>query len=867
MTDFDRAALFGKLNTTGYQAIEAATVACRTRGHREVGLAHWFDQLLRLSDSDLHRIVRHAGMDHGQLAHDLNRALEGMPAGASSVSDLSADLEEMTAQAWMHASLGHGETRIRTGHLVAAAVGSHGLRRALGRISAEFCKVTSQWLSDEWSRVLAGSPESSHAAAGTTASGPAVLTGHAALQRYTVDLTALARKGDVDPVVGRDKEIRQIVDVLMRRRQNNPLLVGEAGVGKTAVAEGLALRIVQGDVPPSLRDVELRSLDLGLLQAGAGAKGEFEERLRQVMDEVQASERPVVLFIDEVHTLVGAGGTAGTGDAANLLKPALARGSLRTVGATTWSEYKRYIEKDPALTRRFQPVKIDEPDEETAVHMLRAMAGAMERHHGVQVLDEAIRAAVKLSHRYVPARQLPDKAVSLLDTACARVAISQHAVPAAIGDLRHGLSAMEDERNIVARDVGMGLERADRLVRIDQGIHVNEQVLAGREQAWLDELQVVGSLLDAGERVRGRNDEASRDAFELSRHRLASLQGEQAMVHPWVDDMVVGSVVSDWTGIPLGRMLRSEMETVLDLPAALERRVIGQPHALETIARRMRTSRAGLDDPARPVGVFLLAGMSGTGKTETALALAEALYGGEQNLVTLNMSEFQEPHSVSTIKGAPPGYVGYGEGGVLTEAVRRRPHAVILLDEIEKAHPDVHELFYQVFDRGYMEDGEGRSVDFRNTLILLTTNVGTSRVSSLCREDEAWPSAEMLAESIREPLREVFSAAFLGRMVVIPYLPLPISALERIVRMQLERIRQRVADRYGASMTCTEEAVGAIVDRCRQGESGARAIMGVLTHGVLPDISRRFIEAVMEARTVTRLTMDAVGDQFTYELH
>ncbi|UPG84776.1 type VI secretion system ATPase TssH [Luteibacter aegosomatis] len=870
MSDFDRAALFGKLHPIAYAAIEAATVACRLRGQRQVELVHWVDQLLRQPDSDLHRIVRHAGLDEARLAHDVTAALERLPGGATAVSDLSADVEEAAERAWNHASLARGEGTIRSGHLMMVLLRSRRLRHVLERMSGEFARLRADRLSEDWTVVTAGSPEespSSHDGTARAGRAPAALGGQAALERFTTDLTASARDGDLDRVVGRDDEIRQLIDVLMRRRQNNPMLVGEAGVGKTAVVEGLARRIVDGDVPPALADVCLRSLDIGLLQAGASAKGEFESRLRQVIDEVQASVRPVILFIDEVHTLVGAGGAAGTGDAANLLKPMLARGSLRTIGATTWSEYKRYIEKDPALVRRFQAVQVAEPDEERAIRMLRAVADAMETHHGVQVLDTAIRAAVKLSHRYVPTRQLPDKAVSLLDTACARVAVSRHAMPAEVIDLRQRIDGLAAERDRVAKEQAMGMDRERRLDDLGESIARLRETLAAVEERWREEEDLVRRLLvDRGRLLAGEDEvDETMTAFRSANDRLACLQGEHPLVLPWVDDLAIGAVVADWTGIPLGRMLRSEADTVLGLADVLERRVIGQAHAMDAIARRVRTSRAGLDDPSRPVGVFLLAGTSGVGKTETALALAEALYGGEQNLITLNMSEFQESHSVATIKGAPPGYVGYGEGGVLTEAVRRRPHAVVLLDEIEKAHPDVHELFYQVFDKGTMEDGEGRAIDFRNTLILLTTNVGTERIEALCRPGMR-PSPGELVAGIAEPLGAVFPKAFLGRVTVVPYLPLRDEAMEKIVALQLERVRVRVAERYGATFGCTPSAREAIVRRCAGNDAGGRAIHALLTHTMLPDISRRCLEAALEGARVEGIVVDLGMHGFVYDV-
>jgi type VI secretion system protein VasG len=902
VTDISRAALFGKLNAVAYKAIEAATVACRLRGHREVELVHWLQQILQLGDSDLHRLVRHAGIDPSRLARDLNDALERLPAGASSVSDLSADIEEAVERAWVYATLSFGEAQVRTGYLVAGIVRTRRLRHVLTEISKEFAKIRVEGLVEELPGMIAGSPEARLAASdgsrmgnATGADGdapaPAQMGKREGLQRYTVDLTAQAREGKIDPVVGRDDEIRQVVDILMRRRQNNPMLVGEAGVGKTAVVEGFAQRIVAGDVPPALGEVELRVLDVGLLQAGASMKGEFESRLRQVIDEVQASVKPVILFIDEAHTLVGAGGAAGTGDAANLLKPALARGTLRTIGATTWAEYKKHIEKDPALTRRFQTVQVGEPDEARAVLMLRTVAGVMEKHHGVQVLDEAIEAAVKLSHRYIPARQLPDKGVSLLDTACARVAVSHHAVPARVADTRRRIEALELEHDIIRRERAVGIDTGDREASVDAALAVEVQQLAELEEAWTQESRLVTSILELRGRLRGAaapvegtgtplenaaQGEATtgltaeeRDALltELRglQAALAERQGETPLILPAVDQQAVAAVVADWTGIPVGRMVRSELETVMNLASLMGQRVIGQDHAMEMIARRVQTSRAGLDNPNKPIGVFLLAGTSGVGKTETALALAETLYGGEHNLITINMSEFQEAHTVSTLKGAPPGYVGYGEGGVLTEAVRRRPYSVVLLDEVEKAHPDVHEIFFQVFDKGVMEDGEGRSIDFRNTLIILTTNAGTDVIAGLCQRATVAPDPETMANALRAPLLDVFPPALLGRLVAVPYYPLSATMLGSIVRLQLGRIKQRVQARYRVPFEFSDEVVRLVVERCTESESGGRMIDAILTNTMLPDVSREFLLRGIGGEGIAHVRVDVRGGEFRYD--
>ncbi|MEX3899874.1 type VI secretion system ATPase TssH [Paraburkholderia sp. BR10954] len=885
MADISRGALFGKLNALAYRGIESATVFCRLRGNPYVELVHWIHQILQLQDSDLHRIVGHFGLDASHLARDVTAALDRLPRGSTSISDLSAEVEEAVERGWVFATLLFGESQVRTGYLIVGLLRTRHLRRALLEVSGEFAALRVESLVDDFARIVEGSPENGqHATDGFQASAdipaesgaaiaPAQLGKQQALRQFTVDLTAQARDGKIDPVVGRDGEIRQLVDVLMRRRQNNPMLVGEAGVGKTAVIEGFALRIAHGDVPPPLQNVQVRTLDIGLLQAGASMKGEFENRLRQVIDEVQSSPKPIILFIDEAHTLVGAGGATGTGDGANLLKPALARGNLRTIGATTWAEYRKHIEKDPALTRRFQPVQVDEPSEAKAILMLRGTASVMEQHHRVQILDEALEAAVKLSHRYIPARQLPDKAVSLLDTACARVAISQHAVPAEIDDARKRIEALQIEQGIIAREKCIGIEVQARESQASTALDTERQRLLELEAALSDEKLLVQQILALRSLLRSEaapptlDDHTRAEALaELKQlqSQLTGRQGENPLILPNVDYQAVASVVADWTGIPVGRMVRSELQTVMNLARLMGERVIGQDHAMEMIAKRIQTSRAGLDNPDRPVGVFLLAGTSGVGKTETALALAEALYGGEHNLITINMSEFQEAHTVSTLKGAPPGYVGYGEGGVLTEAVRRKPYSVVLLDEVEKAHPDVHEIFFQVFDKGVMDDGEGRSINFRNTLILLTTNVGTDLIARLCSDPERTPDAGALAKALREPLLDVFPPALLGRLVPVPYFPLSPVMLAKIVKLQLEHIKRRVEDRYNVPFAYDDAVVQLVVSRCTESESGGRMIDAILTNTMLPAISHEFLDRMIRGEAVARVDVGVADGEFAY---
>lgn len=928
---FKRKELVGKLNPVGVRAFKAAADTAKLRGNPYVELVHFIEQLVLSDRSDVQMIVADAGLDASRLTADMTRAVDKLPYGATSIEEFSDHIFHAIQEAWNLATLEFGVEEVRSAHILLACLKTPVLEGLLSKISSEFDKIDADAVIARFADVVEGSLEAGAAIAVPTAETPKRAPGgDSALAKYATDLTQRARDGKIDPVVGRDPEIRQIVDILMRRRQNNPILTGEAGVGKTAVVEGFALRIAQGDVPPTLQDVSVRMLDVGLMQAGASVKGEFEKRLKAVIDEVQSSETPVILFIDEAHTLIGAGGAAGTGDAANLLKPALARGELRTIAATTWAEYKQHIEKDPALTRRFQVVKIDEPSEAVAVLMLRGVAGVLEQHHKVQILDEAIEAAVGLSHRYIPARQLPDKAVSLLDTACARVAISQHATPAEVEDIMRRRQALEVEHGIIGREAAIGIEVAERQARVDTGLAETEVTLAAAQQRWDREKALVAEILELRARLRGEGvpldavetpeanaGTAGADAAEtappktatpqtetqktetpktktaktktakadvetpaanapppepgadLARLRelmaeLAEAQGETPLILPSVDRNAIAAVVQDWTGIPTGRMLSSQTEKALRLAATLSERVVGQDHAMEMIAKRVQTSRAGLGAPEKPVGVFLLCGPSGVGKTETALALAETLYGGEQNLISINMSEFQEAHTVSTLKGAPPGYVGYGKGGILTEAVRRKPYSVILLDEVEKAHPDVHEIFFQVFDKGMMDDSEGRRIDFKNTLILLTSNVGSEVIMDRTRNGTLRAGLDDLDTALRSPLLKVFPAAFLGRVVTIPYYPLSDSMIEAITRHQFAKIARRLRATNDAELVIGDGVMDLVKARCTEIESGGRMIDAILTNTLLPELSRGVLNRSLGGEKMTKVTVGASKEGFTY---
>jgi type VI secretion system protein VasG len=906
MADISLETVTGKLNRVGYEAFIQALRHAKSAGNRHVELAHWLFHLLQKNDTDLSLTADRFKLDRGKLLSDIARVVDGFRKNETEMPGISNVVVDMLDRGWHYATLFFGETQIRSGHVLVAILKSNELKRALLNISQEFSKIPVDALAGEHRGIWAKSDEenlrpmdgSGAIAAGTPGAEAAGQKGQTALDRFSQDLTAKAASGEMDPIRGRDEEIRQLIDVLMRRRQNNPILTGEAGVGKTAVVEGFAQRIAAGDVPPALKGVRLCALDIGLMQAGASMKGEFEQRLRSVIDEVQSSPTPIILFIDEAHTLIGAGGQAGTGDAANLLKPALARGTLKTIAATTWAEYRQYFEKDPALTRRFQPVQIGEPSVATACDMLRGLLGPMEKHHKVRISDAAVVAAVTLSARYIPARQLPDKAVSLLDTACARVAISQTAIPAAIEDTRVAISARDGERAALIKDRDLGVGDEERIQALEAEITALGEKLAALESEWKAETAIVDEIRSLRDQIAkpaaapngsGHPDGVAADGAAASpngagqgtaapidldsirstlKQRSAALEEidpERRMIYAHVDEQAIASVVSDWTGIPVGRMVKDEIENVLRLPEILNRRVVGQSHGLAMVAKRIETNRAKLDNPNKPIGVFMLVGPSGVGKTETALALAEALYGGEQNMITINMSEFQEAHTVSTLKGAPPGYVGYGEGGRLTEAVRRKPYSVILLDEVEKAHPDVHEIFFQVFDKGVMEDGTGRRIDFKNTLIILTSNVGTDLIMHLSRDPSYRNDPDALAQALRPDLLKVFPAALLGRIVTIPYFPLSPDMLGGIVRLQLDRIGRRIRENHDALFVYDDAVVDYIVSLCNDPDSGGRMIDNIITNTLLPALSREFLHRSLAKEELTEARVTIKDGAFAYE--
>ena len=877
MAKLKRIQLFAKLDPKAYQALESATILCKTRGNPYVELVHWVNQIILGEQTDWQEAMRRFALDEAKLAKDMIAALDTLPRGASSISDFSNTIQLVIKEAWMMASLVFGEGAIRTGHILCALKQTPDFARLLHDMSGEFVKINGDLLAEQFAEIVGNSAETSTAApAGETAAtgqagtlmGSAAMGKGEALRQYTVDMTGEAAAGKSDPIVGRDGEIRQLIDILLRRRQNNPIITGDAGVGKTAVVEGFAQRLACGDVPPSLKGCKLHSLDMGLLQAGASMKGEFENRLKQVIEEVQGSETPIILFIDEAHTMIGAGGQAGQNDAANLLKPALARGKLRCIAATTYQEYIKYFEKDPALARRFQNILIEEPDDDKGTQMMRGMVKILEKHHGVAVMDEALGAAVRLSRRYLPSRQLPDKSVSILDTACAKVQLSQNAEPAELEYSRRRIEALDLELEILQREETGGIDHRERIAALTEAREKEDRNRAEITERFEQEKAMAGEIAalraKLSEAKEGEDTAAVTVELEAKRKSLSDFQGERPLVLPQVDTQAVSAVISEWTGIPLGRMVKDEIKSILSLDGELCRRVIGQDHGLKIIAKRVVTARASLADPNKPIAVIMLAGPSGVGKTETALALAEQIYGSEEQIITINMSEFQEAHTVSTLKGAPPGYVGYGEGGVLTEAVRRKPYSVVLLDEVEKAHPDVHEIFFQVFDKGQMEDGAGRLVNFRNTLILLTTNVGDQTIERLCADEDSLPDTAILEEAIRDDMARVFPAALLGRIQIVPYYPLGKKALYRIIDLKLAKITKRVAENYAAELVIADAVKDEIIRRCDNAASGARLIDGVISNSLLPEVSAEFLRATLEGKKLAKVLVDAKEGAFSY---
>ncbi|MBR9981947.1 MAG: type VI secretion system ATPase TssH [Desulfatitalea sp.] len=868
MANLDLKALVGKLNPVCRKAMEAAAGMCQSNTHYEVEIEHLLFKLLGDDARDIAVILKYFEIDQERVRTQLTTTISRFKTGNGRTPALSPRLPKLLSKAWLLASVNNNAGAIRSGHLLLTLLAKPYFTDALLTGVPLLEQIPVETLQGHFNEIVASSVEQRlqpGSASPTNGAGPVIagMVGSrgGALDQYTINLTERARAGQIDPVIARDTEIRQMADILIRRRQNNPILTGEAGVGKTVVVEGFALRVVQGDVPGPLKGVEVRTLDLGLLQAGAGVKGEFENRLKEVIQEVKASPVPVILFIDEAHTMIGAGGGQGSGDAANLLKPALAKGELRTIAATTWAEYKKYFEKDAALSRRFQVIKIEEPEEPEALLMMRAIAPLFEQHHGVTITDDALVDAVRLSNRYISGRKLPDKAVSVIDTACARVAMGLDAVAPPIEATQRRIERIDSELQRLRDEARIGRDHAGRIAALETERRAAETRLVELQQRWGQEKGLVGRIRELRIGLRNASSDAPAGQLKAERRQLmdlekqlAQLQADEPLLKVEVDAQTISEVISGWTGIPTGRMLTDEIPMVLRLEQALGKRIIGQGHALGAIARVIRTAHAGIEDPAKPTGVFMLVGPSGVGKTETALALAELLYGGEHNMVTINMSEYQEAHTVSGLKGSPPGYVGYGEGGVLTEAVRRRPYSVVLLDEIEKAHPDVTELFYQVFDKGVLEDGEGRKIDFKNTLIILTSNIGTDLIMQhCCNMPDTAPEMETLKTMLFPALQKRFKPAFLGRLQVVPYYPISDAIMRLIIRLKLDRIQARMQRNRKVAFTYAEDLVDAIAARCTEVDSGARNVDHILADTLLPELSQRILEKMATASPITTI--------------
>jgi type VI secretion system protein VasG len=894
MITIDLKSLVGKLNETCRAGLEGAAGLCLARTHYNVEIEHWILKLLEMPDSDIVALVEKFELNQGKLIADLNQELDRLKSGNTRAPALSPNVVELSKNAWMLASVEYSHPQTTSAHILAALLLDDSLQRSTEITSGELKKIAPESLRAVLPSIVGSTTESVSVAIGDTSGsqdrGSATPTSTPSLDKFTINLTRDAKNGKIDPVLGRDEEIRQIIDILIRRRQNNPILTGEAGVGKTAVVEGFALRIASGDVPAPLRGVTVLSLDLGLLQAGASVKGEFENRLKSVIAEVKASPDPIIMFIDEAHTMIGAGGKEGQGDAANLLKPALARGELRTIAATTWAEYKKYFERDPALTRRFQVVKIEEPDESKAIDMMRAISTMLSIHHGVRIMDEAIVASVKLSSRYITARQLPDKSVSLLDTACARVALSQSATPAAVEDTQRRID--QTEANIISlqRENATLGNCDDRIAELEQETIALKAELEIQNEQWEKEKGIVSQIHrlqtsieddfhaqglskeeiaqpDALQQLPEEDREHIKTELHQLMQQLTEVQSGSPMIQVNVDAQAIAEVVANWTGIPVGKMVSDEIHSILDLADKLNERVIGQKHALESIAKSIRTSRAGLTDPRKPIGVFFMVGPSGVGKTETALALADVLYGGEHNVTTINMSEFKEEHKVSMLLGSPPGYVGFGEGGVLTEAVRRKPYSIVLLDEMEKAHPGVQDIFYNVFDKGTIRDGEGRDIDFKNTIIIMTSNAGEEHIRAICAQSEELPEPEVLLDNFRPQLLNYFKPAFLGRTTLIPYYPLGDEDLLKITKINMNRIEKRVKDHYNAEFSYDEDVMLHIVARSQEVDTGARNIENILTRTMLPELATECLSRMANNETIEKIHIDVDDDgKFSYTI-
>ncbi|MCG9544719.1 type VI secretion system ATPase TssH [Vibrio sp. Isolate33] len=867
MTQVTLTNLVGKLSPELKQALEASAGAAMNQGVGAIETEHWILQLISQKDPKIMALCESQKLSLDALVNELTKKISMMPKGNEGQPTLSHSLTELIKDAWMIASVNYGHGEIVSLHLIQALMQQNVLGVSTLQLEA-LSSVSLESLQGLIKKTPIARNTASPSANGSVDTTPA---GNDALSKYTVNLTQQALDGNIDPISGRNAEVRKAIDILCRKRQNNPIMVGEPGVGKTAVVEGLALRIAADEVPSALQGVQIHSLDLGLLQAGASVKGEFENRLKDVINEVKSSEVPIIVFIDEAHTLIGAGGAAGQNDAANLLKPALARGEFKTIAATTWAEYKKYFEKDPALTRRFQVVTIEEPNAEDAMQMLRGVAASLQAHHGAFIAESAIEAAVNLSIRYLPSRQLPDKAISLLDTASARIALTQGAKPEVLETLEQTIRYQENEKSALEKEDALFSNSAEVIKELAQSIEENQQALAAYYTRWEKEIELVDQIKTVQQEITEEQEQDAVDAtkqkqLDTLRTELADLQGEEPLVYAMVDDNTIAQVIANWTGIPVGNMMSDEIAKLLTLEDELNTRVIGQDVAKNELAKAIRISRAGLTDNRKPIGVFLMCGPSGVGKTETAMALAEQLYGGSNDLTVINMTEFKEEHKISMLLGSPAGYVGFGEGGVLTEAIRRNPYSVLLLDEMEKAHPGVHDLFYQIFDKGHIKDSEGRTVDFKNTIIIMTSNAADQAICDVCAKSTDRIDNDELLESIRPDLQQYFKPAFLGRTTIVPYYPLNDEELAKITEISLNRIKKKLAEQYQASFTWDADFIQFVVDRNTDPTTGGRAVEQIINRSLMPRLAEECIGRLSRSEPITQVTVSATNNSADFDL-
>lgn len=867
MTQVTLTNLVAKLSPDLKQALEVSAGAAMNQGVPSIETEHWLLQLISQQDVNLSNLIQSQKLSQDSIVNELSGKIARLPKGNEGQPTLSHGLTELVKDAWMIASVNYGHGEVISLHLIQALLQQNVL--GVNTLQLESLQsVSLESLQGLINKTAVARSKTSVAQGGGAEGQP---TANDALSKYTINLTQQAIDGNIDPISGRNAEVRKAIDILCRKRQNNPIMVGEPGVGKTAVVEGLALRIAADEVPGALQGVQIHSLDLGLLQAGASVKGEFENRLKDVINEVKNSEVPIIVFIDEAHTLIGAGGAAGQNDAANLLKPALARGEFKTIAATTWAEYKKYFEKDPALTRRFQVVSIEEPNAEDAKQMLRGVAASLQKHHGAFIAESAIDAAVHLSIRYLPSRQLPDKAISLLDTASARIALTQGAKPEVIESLEQTIRYQKNEKAALEKENALFGIAEEEIAEITSEIEANETHLAELNTRWQEEIKLVDQIKALQEEISAAQGEESAD---LSKQKtlndtidsLTELQGEQPLVNAMVDDNTIAQVIANWTGIPVGNMMSDEIARLLSLEEELDKRVIGQDVAKQELAKAIRISRAGLTDSRKPIGVFLMCGPSGVGKTETAMALAEQLYGGSNDMTIINMTEFKEEHKISMLLGSPAGYVGFGEGGVLTEAIRRNPYSVLLLDEMEKAHPGVHDLFYQIFDKGHIKDSEGRTVDFKNTIIIMTSNAADQAICDACENSEQRMSNEELLESIRPDLQHYFKPAFLGRTTIVPYYPLNDEELAKITEISLNRIKKKLAEQYQASFTWDKGFVDFVVNKNTDPTTGGRAVEQIINRSLMPKLAEECISRLSQQQPITQVSVVAASNPSGFEL-